>query len=78
MTSDPRVFIARKFWMSTREDRDPVKQRRDGIQAAVVARLIAAHLPHLTFDRDALRRLPKEVVEAAAPLFGIEGTLHFD
>lgn len=69
VASDPRVFVAHKFWMSTRADRDPLKQRRDGIQAAVVAELITTHLPHLTFDRDNLRMLPKEVVEAAARLF---------
>lgn len=69
VTSDPRIFVAHKFWMSSREDRDAVKQRRDGIQAGVVAKLITTHLPHLTFDRDNLRMLPKEVVEAAARLF---------
>ena len=69
VTSDPRIFAAHKFWMSTRPDRDPVKQRRDGVQAKVTASLIATHFPHLAFQRDALRMLPKEVAEAAAPLF---------
>lgn len=69
VTSDPRVFAAHKFWMSTRPDRDPVKQRRDGVQARVAADLITTHFPHLAFERDELRMLPKEVMEAAVPLF---------
>lgn len=66
---DPRVFAAHKHWLSRRDDRDPLERRRDGAQARGVAALVATHMPHLRFERTELRMLPREVFDAAAPLF---------
>ncbi len=69
VASDPRVFAIHKYWLSQRLDREPIKKPRDLRQAQVVAALVAAHLPHLRLDGDDLRMLPKELVDAAMPLF---------
>lgn len=69
VTCDPRAFAAHKLWLSARSDREPIKRRRDREQAKAVGALTARFLPHLPFDADELRMLPREVVDAAAPLF---------
>lgn len=69
VTSDPRVFVAHKFWISNRADREPIKRRRDLEQAKTVAALVAAYMPHLPFESDDLRMLPRELVEQVVPLF---------
>jgi len=69
VTPDPRVFAAHKLWVSERDDRDPVKRRRDRAQAEAVAKLTADYFPHLPFDPSEVRMLPKAVFDAAAPLF---------
>jgi len=66
---DPRAFAIHKHWISARQDRDPLKRTRDSEQARVVAELTAAYLPHLPFDSNALRMIPRDVVEAAGHLF---------
>lgn len=66
---DPRVFAAHKFWLSQRIDRDPLRRRRDAAQAATVARLVSRYLPHLAFEASELRMLPRDVFDAAVPLF---------
>jgi hypothetical protein len=73
VTSDPRVFAAHKCWLSTRADREPVKRRRDALQARCVAALTTIHLPHLPYEADDLRMLPNSVFEAARPLFAEGG-----
>lgn len=70
---DPRVFVAHKLWLSRRIDRDPLRRRRDAVQAATVGRLVSRYLPHLAYDAAQLRMLPRDVFEAAVPLFR-EGT----
>ncbi|WP_426128080.1 nucleotidyltransferase family protein [Pararhizobium sp. PWRC1-1] len=65
---DPRSFALHKIWVSEREDRDPLKQRRDKDQAYLVAELIAKHLPHLSFEDSALNALPLELRRRAATL----------
>jgi hypothetical protein len=65
---DPRSFALHKIWVSEREDRDPLKQRRDKDQAYLVAELIAKHLPHLSFDDPALNALPLELRNRATAL----------
>lgn len=65
---DPRSFALHKMWVSEREDRDPLKQGRDRDQAFLVAELIAAHLPHLSFEDPALHALPLELRRQAAIL----------
>jgi hypothetical protein len=67
---DPRVFAIHKFWVSSRDDRDPLKKARDRQQAKVVAELTRKFLPHLPFDASELRMLPKDLVEAALASFG--------
>jgi hypothetical protein len=69
VASDPRVFAIHKYWISTREDRDPLKRKRDSDQARAVAAMTTDYLPHLPFDSDALRMIPRDVVEAARHLF---------
>lgn len=69
VTSDPRVFAAHKLWLSNRNDREPVKRRRDKEQAALVAKLVVDYMPHLPFDSDQLRMMPRDVFDEAKPLF---------
>lgn len=69
VTTDPRVFAAHKFWLSTQRDRDPLKRRRDAAQAAAVGRIVASYLTHLPYETQGLRMLPRPVFEAARPLF---------
>lgn len=69
VTTDPRVFAAHKLWISRRPDRDPVKRRRDEAQAAVVGQIVARYLTNLPYGADELRMPPREVFDAARPLF---------
>jgi hypothetical protein len=69
VATDPRVWTAHKLWLSKRDDREPIKRRRDAAQAQAIGRLVAAYLPHLPYAADELRMLPKAVFDDAAPLF---------
>ena len=71
VASDPRVWAAHKLWLSQRHDREPTKRRRDGLQARTVGRLVAEYMPHLPYDSEQLKMLPKAVFDQAAPLFRI-------
>ena len=62
---DPRVFAIHKHWLSGRPDRDPLKRRRDAVQAQAVHDLTRRYLLHLAFDPDALRMLPRQVHDKA-------------
>ncbi|MBT9290091.1 nucleotidyltransferase domain-containing protein [Prosthecodimorpha staleyi] len=66
---DPRAFAVHKLWLSGRLYRDPAKRQRDAGQARAVAEIVATRLLHLPFEAEALRMMPRELVEAAAPLF---------
>lgn len=66
---DPRVWAAHKLWLSQRADRQPIKKRRDEEQAATTAALVKTYLPHLPYDANELKMLPRDVFDAAAPLF---------
>lgn len=46
-TIHPRVFAAFKRWMSKEPDRDPLKRRRDALQADAVEWILHDRLPHL-------------------------------
>ena len=46
-----------------------MKRVKDGKQAAVVASLVAAYMPHLAYVSDDLRMLPRAVFEDARHLF---------
>lgn len=69
---DPRVFALHKCWISTREDRDPVKRRRDIAQAKAVA-AVATQYPGLAFKAKELSALPVELVQAAESLLHDSG-----
>ena len=47
---DPRAFALHKAWLSGLPLREPIKKPRDFEQARVVAQLVQANMPHLSFD----------------------------
>jgi hypothetical protein len=70
---DPRYWAAHKFWLSTREDRDPAKKGRDAAQALAVVKLIAEKLPHLPLDEVFFTPLPnalRDQIKAIVPAKG--------
>jgi hypothetical protein len=69
VATDPRVWTAHKLWLSNRQDREPLKRRRDKAQAKAIGRLVAAYMPHLPYVSEQLRMLPKAVFDKAAALF---------
>lgn len=50
-TIHPAVFVSFKRWMSKEPDRDPLKRRRDALQADAVEWALHERLPHLLTDR---------------------------
>jgi hypothetical protein len=46
-TIHPRVFVIFKRWMSKESERDPLKRRRDALQADAVEWILLERLPHL-------------------------------
>jgi hypothetical protein len=62
---DPRAFALHKIWLGEQPGREPVKRRRDREQGIAAAALTLRHLPDRPFRADALRMLPRAVVEAA-------------
>jgi hypothetical protein len=69
VATDPRVWVPHKLWLSKRQDREPVKRRRDEAQARAIGRLVAEYMPHLPYVSEHLQMLPKSVFEEAASLF---------
>ena len=69
VATDPRVWVARKLWLSKRQDRDRLRRQRDEAQARTIAQLVVRYFPHLPFVREELLMLPKEVFDDAGPLF---------
>lgn len=59
---DPRAFAVHKAWLSQQLDRDPLKKRRDLLQAEAAAKIVREKFPHLRFDEEALRSFPHEVM----------------
>ncbi len=66
---DPRAFAIHKFWLSQRKDRDPLRQKRDKIQSAVIASLTKDRFPHLPFETTQLKMFPDEIVKDAFSWF---------
>lgn len=64
---DPRAFALHKLWVSTREDRDPARRRRDLDHARVVARIASVHLG-LSFDDKSLDAIPASLRKRASSL----------
>jgi hypothetical protein len=69
VATDPRVWTAHKLWLSKRDDREPIKRRRDQAQAEAIGRLVVEYMPHLPYAADDLKMLPKAVFDDAVPLF---------
>jgi hypothetical protein len=46
-TISPLAFVRFKRWMAEQPDRDPMKRRRDKLQADLVEELVDEYLPHL-------------------------------
>lgn len=59
---DPRVFALHKAWLSSRDDREPLKRRRDIDQAKVAADIAIRYL-NLPFEREPLSALPAALRE---------------
>lgn len=64
---DPRAFALHKLWMSKRKYREPIKQRRDELQAHAAAAAAIQYMG-LKFDRQHLSALPKELAAGANEL----------
>jgi len=69
VATDPRVWAAHKLWLSKRQDREPLRRRRDEAQAQAIGHLVAKYMPHLPYASEQLKMLPKTVFEEAASLF---------
>ncbi|WP_269153980.1 nucleotidyltransferase domain-containing protein [Methylobacterium currus] len=65
---DPRAFALHKAWLAARDDRDPLKRGRDAGQARLVAGLVVARLPHLSFDDPALAAIPRALRDRAVQI----------
>jgi hypothetical protein len=66
---DPRAFALHKAWVSSREDREPVKAKRDFEQAQAAA-IIATRYLRQQFDSPELAALPSSLRELAPKLVG--------
>ena len=49
-TIHPAIFVSFKRWMGNQNDRDPLKRRRDVMQADAVEWMLNERLPHLLSD----------------------------
>lgn len=58
---DPRAFAVFKKWLSDQPDREPMKRRRDDLQAEATMALVQDKLPHLVLDEQAVRMFPQSV-----------------
>lgn len=65
---DPRFLAAHKAWVSARPDRDPLKSRKDYLQAKAIFQLVADHLPQLRLDDRFLAQLPGPLRQHAQDL----------
>jgi hypothetical protein len=61
---DPRAFALHKAWVSSKEDREQVKAKRD-FQQAEAAALIATRYLRRSFDSPDLAALPHSLRELA-------------
>lgn len=49
-TFEPMAFVRFKQWMSSLSERDPLKRRRDALQAKAVEEVVREYLPHWAKD----------------------------
>lgn len=69
---DPRAFALHKLWVSTQENREAIKRRRDAVQAAAVAQV--AVLLGMKFDAKELSALPATLLDGWQKLVTHHGT----
>lgn len=62
---DARAFALHEAWLSSRDDREPIRRKRDEGQARLVAALVAERLPRLAFDAPDLTALPAALRRSA-------------
>lgn len=55
-TISPAAFVRFKRWMAEQPDRDPMKRRRDKLQADLVEELAREYLPHLLMAPETLNK----------------------
>ena len=65
----PRAFALHKLWLSSQDDREPIKKKRDRGQAIAVGKLVVEHLPQYRFDASELRMFQLKIVQKAIELF---------
>jgi len=63
---DPRAFALHKLWLSEQPDRDPLKKKRDRLQAIAVAGLVHSYLPQYQFVFEDMRMFPKKIFETGS------------
>ncbi|BCB28449.1 hypothetical protein SKTS_33350 [Sulfurimicrobium lacus] len=61
---DPRAFALFKLWLSSSNEREPIKKRRDLHQAAAVFALVEQYLPQFPLSRAALKMFPAEIAQS--------------
>jgi hypothetical protein len=69
---DPRAFALHKAWVSLREDREPVKAKRD-FQQAQAAALMATQYLRRPFESTELEALPNALRELAPKVAAADG-----
>ena len=62
---DPRAFALHKLWLSERDDRNPLKKKRDRHQAHTVAYLLARYMPQYKFAAEEMKMFPRSVFDLA-------------
>lgn len=55
---DPRAFALFKLWLSSSDERQPVRKRRDHHQAMAVFALVEQYLPQFPLSAEALKMFP--------------------
>ncbi len=69
---DPRAFTMHKAWLSSRDDREPLKRKRDAGQARLVAEIVTQHLPHLAFEGPDLSAMPLAMRQAVKDILPVQ------
>jgi len=65
VSPDPRAFALHKYWLSSRDDRNPLKKQRDLLQSNIIMKITQERFPHLRFDGDDMASFPRHILEAA-------------
>lgn len=65
---DPRAFMCHKLWVAQRDDRDPLKKRRDLRQAHTLAEMLVTRMPSMRLDDQSLNAVPSSVLDLGRDL----------